>query len=650
MRLQTGHRQGRPGGPHRRGTRPPSRQRGVILVLLLLVFISGASLILLQRLNAAVQREDIDTGTRMALAQAREALLAWAVTHPNAPGLLPWPDRNGDGNYDGASDCATTATSFDDGDLFIGVLPSRQPSPPCEILVNGLGIALRDGSGEPMWYAVSRNLVRRYTAPIGYPVINPGLLNAPTTPATVPWPDVGTGETYPWLTVRGPDGAIIADDVAAVLIAPGTAIGNQDRAVGNPADYLDAVTVGGVTYSNADADEDFIIHPQTDRSAGGAGDFNDQLVFITARELLAAVEQRVLGDVRRALEAWRIANGSYPWLVNFSRMPDGAPDAAGQQASAGFLPIVDEEGNPGYQTQITIGAWNISGGTVSTSGASPPSANCVRGTGGCTYVTGESVTFINQFGDGGVLDGATWNCEWRDKNPLNGNPLANPERDLACMFRVEDIVPGVDREFRLNLQDADVTINPQAPTALRTRDMAINTLPATDSSITITDFDTGGAAVGVTTLDLNAPGAASLELRSVAYHMDPRSSRIPEWFADMGWHRFVYVAYPPAVVEPLPGAPGTACTAGVDCLALCVQGDDCPGDGGPPPALRNVRALVLGVGPARDGQDRAVLNAAAFMEQENADADAFGNSDNVFARGSNVPDFNDRLRVLMTSP
>ncbi len=640
MRLQTGHRQGRPGGPHRRGTRPPSRQRGVILVLLLLVFISGASLILLQRLNAAVQREDIDTGTRMALAQAREALLAWAVTHPNAPGLLPWPDRNSSDTYDGFSDCGG---GLGNPSLFIGALPWRGTNGGCDPGIGGLGIAPATGDGAILWYAVSRNLVRDICNNC-YPVINPGLLNAPTTPATVPWPDVGTGETYPWLTVRGPDGAIIADDVAAVLIAPGTAIGNQDRAVGNPADYLDAVTVGGVTYSNADADEDFIIHPQTDRSAGGAGDFNDQLVFITARELLAAVEQRVLGDVRRALEAWRIANGAYPWLLNFDRLTGGFPDVQNQNASAGFLPVVDQVTNPDYVTQMNITAWNITGGTVATSGINPPQADCVRQA-TCSYTAPGLTIFFTQTAPA-RLGGAVWDCVWTD-----GDGGENPERDLSCSTLIRDFLPGVDREYRINLQNLDVSINQQTPTTLRSRDLSLSGMPVQPNAIVITDIDAGaGHGGGETTLNLDGTGTGVLEMNSVFYAMDPGSSAIPEWFARMDWQRYVFIAYPPPTAEPLPGAPAGACTDGVDCLALCIDGVDCPGDAGAPAALRNVRALALSVGPAMAGQNRAVATAAQYLEGENADIANTGASDGIFLRRPDDAMVNDRARVLLTTP
>jgi hypothetical protein len=138
--------------------------------------------------------------TERALAQAREALIAYAVDRPiNAavgPGYLPCPDLDGDGwaestcgSLDGASGQAAR----------LGMLPWKT-----------LGLPpLRDGSGERLWYAVST----KYK----------GLLNCAESTACV---DMTPAHAPGTISVRASDGSVIHDGARttgaiAVVIAPG---------------------------------------------------------------------------------------------------------------------------------------------------------------------------------------------------------------------------------------------------------------------------------------------------------------------------------------------------------------------------------------------------------------------------------------------
>ena len=85
------------------------RQRGVVLLVMLAVLLLGSAFFLVQRLNLASEAMLRDETTEHALAEARAALLGWALGHPGRPGMLPYPDRNADGNYDGSSDCPSGA-------------------------------------------------------------------------------------------------------------------------------------------------------------------------------------------------------------------------------------------------------------------------------------------------------------------------------------------------------------------------------------------------------------------------------------------------------------------------------------------------------------------------------------------------------------
>jgi hypothetical protein len=119
------------------------RQSGAALIIFLTILILGITGILLSELNTRnkLMLENQEQ-TRRVLRQAKEALIAFAVTyadtHPGQPqGYLPCPDQDGDGDAD--------ASCSGKGYSVIGRFPWKT-----------LGLPpLRDGSHECLWYAVS---------------------------------------------------------------------------------------------------------------------------------------------------------------------------------------------------------------------------------------------------------------------------------------------------------------------------------------------------------------------------------------------------------------------------------------------------------------------------------------------------------------
>ena len=307
------------------------RQRGaVLLTALTATLLAGTSFMLARMENTAGPRLREAAVTARALADAKRAIVGWSVGAglagdgtEHAPGLLPFPDRNNDtGGYDGRADCVTNGLS--DRHL-IGRLARAGETSPCPD--RALGVELRDGSGEPLWYVVSRNLVNYRGGGSLDPPINPGLLDA--TPA------------YPWLRlIDAGGGVLIASDgdpleIAAVIIAPGPPLAGQTRsgAVPGAAEYLDRVAVDGVSYDNADSDgcrdavagasahmdcpgrtgEEFILYPDSRGTASATDSFNDRIAWVTAEELLRAAEARALGTLMSVLERYRSRHGAYPW-------------------------------------------------------------------------------------------------------------------------------------------------------------------------------------------------------------------------------------------------------------------------------------------------------------------------------------------------
>ena len=292
--------------------------------------LAGTSLMLARMENTAEPRAREAAVTARALADAKWAIVGWSVGAglagdgtEHAPGMLPFPDRNNDtGGYDGRADCVTSGLS--DRHL-IGRLARAGETSPCPN--RALGVDLRDGSGEPLWYAVSRNLVNYRGGGSLDPPINPGLLDS--TPA------------YPWIRLVDASGGVLtASDgaplaIAAVIIAPGAPLEGQTRSGVAPgaAQYLDRVAVNGVIYDNADADgcrdavagasahmdcpgragEEFILYPDSRGTPSAIDSFNDRIAWVTVEELLRAAEARALGTLTHVLERYRSLHGAYPW-------------------------------------------------------------------------------------------------------------------------------------------------------------------------------------------------------------------------------------------------------------------------------------------------------------------------------------------------
>ena len=356
-----------------------------------MALLAGTSVLLARIEHTAALRARETAATTRALADARRALIGWSVGAGlsgsgvgHTPGILPFPDRNTDARgYDGRADCVTSWLS--DRHL-IGRFASAGETSPCPARV--LGVEFRDRSGELLWYAVSRNLVNHRGGSSPDAPINPGLLDE--TPA------------YPWLRLVDANGVVVNGsdgeplEIAAVIIAPGPPLADQARTGAAPGagEYLDSVTVNGVTYDNADSDgcrdavtgasaytdcpgltgEEFILYPDARDTAAGTDSFNDRIVYITAEELLRAAEARALGEMAVVLERYRSSHGVYPWMAPYTTDPGADPastvafhasvDGAGN-TRRGMLPIHAAAGQL-YDTHYTL-SWTIdSGATIAT--------------------------------------------------------------------------------------------------------------------------------------------------------------------------------------------------------------------------------------------------------------------------------------------
>lgn len=247
----------------------PSHQNGVALLMMLMVLLMG-TLFLLPLTSARLDAER-DKLTATSLAQAKQALIAYAVSygdkHPNkVPGYLPCPETAipatpaNEGSAEGSCDAKNISV--------IGKFPWKT-----------LGLEpLRDGYGECLWYAVSGTYKNN--------------------PAT----DMMNWDTNGLLSILSPDGSgfivgASADDRgAAVIFAPGPITGNQNRSpVANAAicrgnysasNYLEAsgAANNAIVSAIANAVSVFV--------SAGHNEVNDRFLVITPQEIFAAIEKR----------------------------------------------------------------------------------------------------------------------------------------------------------------------------------------------------------------------------------------------------------------------------------------------------------------------------------------------------------------------
>ncbi|MBU0623143.1 MAG: hypothetical protein KJ795_14990 [Gammaproteobacteria bacterium] len=313
-------------------------QRGAAFMVMLVIMVIGGAALLVSSLGKAALQNDRDQKTADALAQAKEALIGYAVkvevsstdvacaatSNCPRPGDLPCPDTDNDGDAEGSCGNADGSTGQSSR---LGRLPWKT-----------LGLPdLRDGSGERLWYAVSNNF-KNNTRTICNNSNLAGCLNSDTT---------GT------ITVFGADGTVTntANSVTgavAVVFAPGPALDRQDNVTQNrgctvnvdcdvndkcttspptntpkcnPVNYLDVATVGGNTRDN----KSFTDGLTTDgfiqgRILDGNGRIilNDHLLVISQDNIILPVQKRVAAEVKNCLVEYAATpqnNDYYPWAA-----------------------------------------------------------------------------------------------------------------------------------------------------------------------------------------------------------------------------------------------------------------------------------------------------------------------------------------------
>ena len=357
----------------KRVTRLPGAETGIaLLALVLLLFLTGVAVYLsnVSATSIQLQRQQV---TLTALAQAKEALIGYAVSpqlSPSGaarPGDLPCPDLNDDGQAE--TSCGSAAGSQQARRL--GRLPWKT-----------LGLPdLRDGHGERLWYAVSNQFKKNTRSP---------QLNSDSR-GTITVRDssgaISHDGTNP--SVYLPSGAIVGIFSPGAVLQRQGAGAPQDRSCGsdttcqstgvcasiatpnptpkcNPLNYLDTA-LGEDNADFVDSNSNGFIQGVIKDAAGNAI-VNDTLAIVTYQELMPLMEKRVVGEVRACFDSYGAANsGRYPWAAPLN--PAAAP-AYNDTANIRFgrVPGTQFTGTNGTNPSMSLNWTTASCNIASTSG------------------------------------------------------------------------------------------------------------------------------------------------------------------------------------------------------------------------------------------------------------------------------------------
>ena len=305
-------------------------QSGYVLLFLVLALLGIAGVVgagFTQNVKKTVDRERYLHNERV-LKEAKQALLMYAYRYPETalafngtirgPGRLPCPDTDAPG---GAGTPNPVANCIAAGTAVVGRFPWN---------ANGMDFYdARDAANERLWYAVSENFA------------NPDL-------------DVINSDTLGTITIHDQSGTRLYDGsiagVAAVIIAPGPAIDRggvvQNRQTAaqqlNPTNYLDLFgALDNADFINSDATDGFVLGP-VDNLAAGTIIVNDQIILVTAEEVIAMAEQATLQAYQKAINDYNANIGvdAYPWLDDYLTTPTLAVFDADVGVRLGRVPSI----------------------------------------------------------------------------------------------------------------------------------------------------------------------------------------------------------------------------------------------------------------------------------------------------------------------
>jgi hypothetical protein len=543
----------------------PRAQRGLALLVMLLIIVTGTTWMMASALNAssanrtALNRQD----AARILAEAKHALIGWVITQAieageNNPGRLPCPEAAG---YIGTANEGIAAGNC--APVAMGRLPWRT-----------LGLPkLLDAAGEPLWYVVS-----------------PGwALPTVTSMLTI------NSDTLGQLTL---DGA--ANAAVALIVAPGPALNvqasggctarSQVRNALAP-DFRDYLECENAT---SPADASFATN-------GPAGSFNDQVLALTTRDLLpgleAAIMKRIEREIVPALKSVYGGNFNvsaatpvYPYAAPFVDPGPGAGTSNYQGVAAtyqGLLPFNQTQGctasssNPRCLPDLV--AWTVT-----------PNAYDGGGWGYIQYQTCSWAGGAWPNYDARVCDG-----EYHE----NTSQPTQPGMIIGMQATFSNVA--------LGLRALDATkIEVFAHEDPLPFDEGSAETISTFSSVTLNADGSATVSVGGQLPNIDSRGWATYALYRIRlrraiigdHALLDSTDATTGWFVRNEWYRLLYYAV--AAGHTAANLPSPACTTGTNCLRLTSAGVQ----------QNDKRALVLLAGRSLRNQTRPSATLTDFLD------------------------------------
>lgn len=274
--------------------RLPNQHAGAALLIFLIILVLGVSALLLSTLNQTQQLLEEDAKTQQVLAQAKEALIGYAVNfYDGSTGSTGNYDGSTTGNY-GFLPCPdvdeSDPASWPEGASHGNGCSNKYKNQLGRLPWRTLGIPpLRDGAGECLWYAVSGLYKGASTA-------KADMLNEDSSGYFQV--AVANGEGNSEVIV----GATPSTRAAAIIIAPGKSLRNQNRTTlatgteicgGNyvPSNYLET-TLTSFASAPDQIDEFLTAQDILAQDDSKTHPVNDKIVYITPQEVWEAVRKR----------------------------------------------------------------------------------------------------------------------------------------------------------------------------------------------------------------------------------------------------------------------------------------------------------------------------------------------------------------------
>ena len=592
MPISTGRRRSHEARLARTLSMTQTRQRGVALILVLMLAVTASSFVILSALNNRTSRETAQrVATAEALGQARRALLGYAVGYADGvhspdkgPGRLPCPDLPGGEDSGVAEGVGNNCRATNDKET--GLLPFRTAGGFTVDAVNDV-VAVIIAPGAPL-VGQARTSATAYTA--------------------AAWLE---GENASRGDNRFTRNMGVANNDTVMIITRAELMNEVAKVVNRE------VELALASY-RADPDGD-------DDAAGVDPD-------------CAALETD--------------CDNGMPWLAPRGAASDAGVVGEGRTQLA-RLPFIQLDTE--FDASFTA-IWSLSGtGTALFSGTEAPAENCLRNN-FCTQLINDKpaagppgatlVTFPSPTQGTAVAPWSQGQCRL-----LRAAPPALT-LSVSCTTSYSYSVPGrnLRRVYQLDIGGNTRLVPPSAGARRRVEVRATTSWPAgTLGRITISDFE-GSKMLGAARLEFTSfVGGNSLTLTNVPFDLEvwtpkppaPVDRRLspgalPPWLLADQWLTNVLVRYAPSEA---PGFTGSRCPSAATCVRLNVQrrGETTTTE------VNGLRGVVITPGPPLATQSRPSAALSDYFEGLNNSAVT-----NIYQRRDPSDTFNDQ--VLPLSP